>query len=283
MTKITVLGLGAMGSRMAERLIAGGHDVTVWNRSAGATEAFQGRATIAGTPRDAANGAEIVLAMVRDDDAARAVWLGDDGAFAAMAAGVIAIESSTVTPARAADFHAAAAARGIEALDAPVAGSLPQAAAGQLIFLVGGDAATLDRARPALDAMGGAIHHVGAASAGSRIKLAINALLGVQVAAAAELMGTLAAQGIAMDKAAEVIGAVPVASLALRSYLAGMAAGLFAPMFPVAMIDKDLGYAEAMAAGAPLPLTMAARAVYQRAGAAGLAEENMNAVVKLYR
>lgn len=281
--KITVLGLGAMGSRMAERLIAGGHDVTVWNRSAGAAEAFKDRATIAATPGEAAKGAEIVLGMVRDDAAARDVWFGERGALATMTAGAIAIESSTVTPAQAEAFHATAAKHGVDALDAPVSGSLAQAAAGHLIFLVGGDAAVLERATPALNAMGSAIHHVGAAEAGCRIKLAINALLGVQVAAGAELLGMLAAQGIAMDKAAEVIGSVPVASLALRNYMTGMATGQFPPMFPVAMIDKDLGYAEAMAAGAPLPVTAAAHEVYRRGGAAGLAAENMNAVIKLYR
>ncbi|MGL4313726.1 MAG: NAD(P)-dependent oxidoreductase [Sphingomonas sp.] len=280
---IAILGLGAMGSRMAERLITGGHDLVVWNRSAAATAPFDGRATIAASPRDAAKGADIVIGMVRDDAAARDIWLGDAGALGGMAAGAIAIESSTVTPAQAAQFHAAAAAHGVDALDAPVSGSLPQAAAGQLVFLVGGDAAVLDRATPALNSMGSAIHHVGATGAGSRIKLAINALLGIQVAAAAELLGVLSAQGIAIEKAAEVIGAVPVASLALKNYMAGMAAGQFAPMFPVAMIDKDLGYAQAMAAKATLPVTAAAHEVYRQGGAAGLGAENMNAIVKLYR
>lgn len=284
MTKIALLGLGAMGSRMANRLIDAGHDVTVWNRSPAATAPFKGRATIVATPREAAKGADIVLSMVRDDEAARTVWLdAADGALAAMAPDTVAIESSTVTPDWAAAFHAAAAANGVDALDAPVAGSLPQAEAGQLIFLVGGEAATLEKVREALGAMSGAVHHVGAAGAGVRIKLAINALLGIQVAAGAELVGALDKAGLPPAKAAEVIGAVPVASPALKAYLAAMVAGNFTPLFPVDMIAKDLGYALAMAGNAPLPVVDAALGVYRRGGEAGLGGENMNAVVKLYR
>jgi len=274
-----------MGSRMATRLIDAGHDVTVWNRSPAATAPFEGRATIAATPRAAAANAEIVLSMVRDDPAARQVWLdADTGALAGMSRGAIAIESSTVTPDWAIDFHAAAETHGVNALDAPVAGSLPQAEAGQLIFLVGGDAEPLARVGYALAAMGGAVHHLGGAGMGARIKLAINALLGIQVAAGAELIAALDKAGLPPAKAAEVIGAVPVASPALRAYLAGMVAGNFTPMFPVDMIEKDLGYALAMAGAgaAPMPMVDAARATYQRGSEAGLGAENMNAVVKLY-
>lgn len=284
MTRIALLGLGVMGSRMAGRLIDAGHVVTLWNRSAAATKAFQARATIAATPRAAAAGADIVLSMVRDDGAARRVWLDvETGALAGMATGAVAIESSTVTPGYAADFHAAAAARGIASLDAPVSGSLPQAESGQLVFLVGGAGDVLARVQPTLAAMGSTFHHVGPAGSGTRIKLAINALLAVQVAAAAELLGALARHDIPNARAVEVIGATAIASPALKNYMAGMAAGNFTPSFPVEMIAKDLGYAHIMAAGGEMPVTDAASIAFGNGIRAGLGAENMNAIVKLYR
>lgn len=282
MAKIAVLGLGAMGSRMAARLIAAGHDLTVWNRSRAAADAFAGRAAVAATPRAAAAGADIVLTMLRDDDAARAVWLDPaTGALAGMAPGAVAIDSSTVTPDWALALHAACAARGAACLDAPVSGSLPAVEAGLLVFLVGGTADALARAEPVLRDLGSTIQHVGAAGMGARIKLAINALLAVQVAAGAELLGMLGAQGLAADRAVDVIGAVAVTSPALKMYLAGMAAGRFTPaMFAVNMIDKDLGYV--LGLGASLPVASAARDVFRQGVDRGLGAENMNAIVKLY-
>lgn len=284
MTSIAMLGLGAMGSRMATRLIDAGHDVAVWNRSPAAAEPLAGRATIAATPREAAADRDIVISMVRDDDAARQVWLDDaHGALGGMASGTIAIDCSTVTPDWAVAFHAAASANGIKSLDAPVAGTLPHAEAGTLTFLAGGDAETLATVEPVLRAMGSAVLHAGGAGDGARIKLAINSLLGIQIAAAAELLGALDRQGIAPAKAAEIIGAVPVASPALKIYMGGMVSGQFDPLFPVAMIEKDLGYAAVMAGDAALPVTATTRGVFQRGIEAGIGAENMNAVVKLYR
>lgn len=284
MTKIAFLGLGAMGSRMADRLIAAGHDVTVWNRSTAATESFAGRATIAPTPRAAADAADIVITMVRDDPAARQVWLdADAGALAGMKAGSVAVECSTVTPDWANALHAAADASGIACLDAPVAGTLPHAAAGNLIFLVGGTAATLALVEPVLLTMGGAVHLVGGAGAGARIKLAINALLAIQLAAASELIGVLAAGGMAADHVADILGAVPVTSPALKNYMPGLIGADFPRLFPVAMIEKDIGYALGMAAGAQLPIVTATRAVLQQAITAGLGDENITAIGKLYR
>lgn len=284
MTKISVLGLGAMGSRMALRLIDAGHDVTVWNRIAAAADAFAGRATIAATPRAAAEGAEIVLSMVRDDPAAREIWLEPEhGALAGMVAGSVAIECSTVTPAWAAEFHAACAARGVAALDAPVAGTLPQAAGGTLIFLVGGAPDTLASVEPILLAMGSAAHLIGAAGAGAKIKLAVNALLAIQLAAAAELLGALNLAGLSAARAGEILGSMPVASPALKNYMPGLVGADVPRFFPVDMIEKDLGYAIAMGGDAALPIVDATRAVFNRAIKAGLGDENVTAIGKLYR
>ena len=286
MTHIAVLGLGAMGARMATRLIAAGHDVCVYNRTAERAAPLQQLgARIARSPRDAAEQADIVIAMVTDDAASRALWLDKEtGALAALGTGALAIESSTLTPAWVSDLAAAAAARGVGFLDAPVAGSRPQAEAGQLIYLVGGAAPDLERAKPVLAVLGGAIHHVGPVGQGTAMKLAVNAFFGVQVAAMGEVLGLLRRAGVATDAAAEILGALPVTSPALKGIAGLMAARNFAPLFPIDLVAKDFHYiaAAAQAAGADLPVAAAAGDVFTRAKDAGLGGDNIAGVVQLF-
>ncbi|BBP76744.1 3-hydroxyisobutyrate dehydrogenase [Pseudomonas sp. Ost2] len=285
MTTIAVLGLGAMGSRMALNLLRAGHTVTVWNRTEKAAEELVAAgASFAATPKEAATGAAIVLSMVRDDAASGDVWLHPQhGAFAGMNASSIAIESSTVSHEWVLDLGQAARARGLSLIDAPVSGSRPQAEAGQLVFLVGGEAAAVEAAREVLQAMGSSIHHVGALGAGALVKLATNALLGVQVTTLAELFGILGAHGVDLGKAFEAVGATSVSSIASQRSAASMTAGNFAPQFPVALIEKDFGYAVSAAGGAAAaPTIEAARQVFSSASQQGLGELNMTSVVKLF-
>lgn len=287
MSKIAFLGLGAMGGRMAANLIKAGHQLTVWNRDATKAGPLGTLgASIAGSPKAAAAGADVVIAMVRDDDASRRVWLDPDtGALAGMSARAIAIECSTLTVAWARTLASEAQARGIAFLDAPVAGSRPQADAGQLIFMVGGEPSALARVEPVLKRMGGAVLHAGSSGAGATIKLGVNALFGVQVAALAEIFGLMEANGVSIATAAEVIGATPVASPAAKGAAASMLAGAFAPMFPVELVEKDLGYVEATAAlgGNAMPLTQATRSVMRRAIDASFGAENLTGIVRLYK
>ncbi|BDP43850.1 3-hydroxyisobutyrate dehydrogenase (plasmid) [Deinococcus aetherius] len=282
---VAVLGVGAMGSRVARRLLAGGLGVSVYNRSPDATVALQSQgARVATTPREAAGGADVVVAMVTDDDASRAVWEGEEGALEGLVPGAVAVESSTLTPTRIRELAARAQARGASFLDAPVVGSRPQAEAGQLVYLVGGDEATLARVRPVLDLAGSAVHHVGEVGQGTAMKLAVNALFAVQVAALGELLGFLRRSGVDEARAAEVLGALPVLSPAAKGALASMAARNFAPLFPVALVTKDLRYIlEAATTGeAELPLSQAAREVFGRAEAAGYGHEHLAAVARLF-
>lgn len=285
MTKIAFLGLGAMGSRMARRLLDAGHDLTVWNRTAPGAADWAG-AKIAASPRDAASGADIVIAMVRDDAAATAVWLDPkSGALAGMHAGALALECSTVSADWARTLHAACAAAGVECLDAPVVGSRPQAEAGALIFLVGGAEAPVGRAEPVLSAMGSAAHHCGGPGSGAATKLLINALFGIQVTAIAELLGLASAQGLDLARIAATIGETPVASPALKGAMGGMLASAFAPMFPIDLVAKDFALAHNVGQRlrARTPMADTAATVFDDAVAAGLGAENLTAVAKLYR
>src|SRR5919109_4498430 len=140
MDEIAVLGLGAMGSRMAANLVKAGYGVRVWNRTAdAATPLVEAGARQAPSPREAAAGAAFVIAMLRDDEASRKVWLDpENGAFRALDPQAVAIESSTLTLDWIRNLGQAAAEQGLSLLEAPVAGSRPQAEAGQLIYLCGG-------------------------------------------------------------------------------------------------------------------------------------------------
>jgi 3-hydroxyisobutyrate dehydrogenase len=286
MTAVAMLGAGAMGSRMALNLLKGGHPVSVWNRDARKLEPLAAAgAKVAPTPAAAAQAADIVVAMVRDDDASRSVWLAPStGALHAMAKSAVAVEVSTLTLNWVKELAATCEARGIGFLDAPVSGSRLQADARQLVFMVGGSANSLERAEPVLKSLGSAVHHAGPAGSGAALKLAVNTLFAAQVATLAEQVGVLEAHGIDLKVAAEIIGATPVASPAAKGALQSMLSGSFAPMFPVQLVEKDLAYAEEAAAKAGFtpPIVQAARLVFQRAINAGFGADNLTGVVRLY-
>ncbi len=286
--KIAVLGIGAMGSRMAGRLLAtGAHDLTVWNRTAEATRPLvEAGATAASTPAAAVQRCDLVISMLRDDDAGRSVWLStDSGALAAMTPGTTAVDCSTVTPAFAAELATRCTQHGVDFLDAPVLGSRPQADAGTLIFLVGGQPAVAHRVEPVLRQIGGAVHHMGPAGTGSRMKLLANSLFAVQVAAVAELLGALHATDLDAARAIEVLTATPVTSPAAATAATAMLGRTFPAAFPIDLVAKDLKYAAADAASrhANVPVTRAATDTYQQAISRGHGQDNITGVIQLYR
>jgi 3-hydroxyisobutyrate dehydrogenase len=287
MTGVAILGLGAMGARMAARLLAGGHAVTVWNRTPErATPLVDLGARAAKTAPDAVAGASIVIAIVRDDDASRAVWLDpQSGALPALAEGAIAIESSTLSHAWTLELAAKFKEHGRAFLDAPVVGSRPQAEAGQLIHLVGGDQALLEQATPVLAAIGGARHWCGDAGTGTAMKLAVNSLFGIQIAALAELANATRKLGVEPARLADVLGATPVLSPAGKGALGLMLAQAYAPMFPLELAEKDFRYALTAAAenNAATPVTEAVRVVLRQGIAKGFGGDNLTGICRLYQ
>lgn len=285
MSQIAFLGLGAMGSRMAANLLKAGHHVTLWNRSPQAAEPLmKAGAHWAQSPAAAAKNADFVIAMVRDDNASQSVWLdAAHGAFAAMKPGAIAIESSTLSVDFVRQLGNAARTQGVALIEAPVSGSRPAADAGQLVYLAGGDADVLARCEAVLKAMGAAIYHVGDIGSGSLVKLATNALLGIQVTALAELIGLLKHRCADVDIALKAISGTPVWA-PVANYLAGsMQQGDFRPQFPIELIEKDFGYAIAAAGSeAAAPMLAAARSVFKKGIECGFGGDNMTAVARLF-
>ena len=286
MSRITVLGMGAMGSRMAGALLRAGHVVTVWNRNPERTFPLaQAGACVAATPYAAVVGAEFVISMVRDDEASRRVWLApDDGALAALPSDAVAIESSTVSTAWAKLLAGHCRERNVEFLDAPVTGSRPQAEAMQLIYFAGGERSTLEKAEPILKAMGGTVWHVGPAGQGTAMKLVVNLLFGVQVATLAELFGFLHRSGLDVGRAVEILTATPVCSPAAKAAAAAMLARNFVALFPIELVHKDFDYAMAAAdtAGSHMPIAHAARKAFSAAIAQGYGDDNITGMVQLY-
>ncbi|MEM1126356.1 MAG: NAD(P)-dependent oxidoreductase [Bacteroidota bacterium] len=282
---ISLLGLGAMGTRMAHRLLGAGHAVTVYNRTpARAASLVDAGATHVATPREAAAASEVVVAMVTDDAASRAVWTGPRGALAGLQPGALAIEASTLTPAWVHELAALVTSRDAAFLDAPVVGSRPQAEAGSLAVLVGGTEAEVARAQPVFEAIGGAVLHAGPTGHGAVLKLIVNALFGIQVAAVAELLAFARQAGMEETHAAELLGQLPVTSPAAKGALGAIVARRFAPLFPIDLVAKDFRYATEAAseADAPTPTAAAVRRVYEQAVEAGYGGDNVTGVAQLY-
>ena len=275
-----------MGGGMARRLLGAGFAVTVFNRTPARAEPLAAAgARVAGSPREAAAGAEVVFSMVADDAASRAMWLGPDGAIAGAARGAVLVECSTLTVAWVQELAQAAAAAGVECIDAPVTGSKNQAAAGELNFLTGGNAAALETIRPALNAMGRSVTHLGPTGSGALLKLINNFLAGVHVAATAEAVAWIERTELDRAQAIAFLSDSAVGSPVTKTVAARMCAPDFTPNFFLRLMAKDLGYASGEAAKVGQQLTSAAMArdVFQRAIAAGHGDKDMSAAVEPLR
>lgn len=281
MTRIAFLGLGAMGSRMAAHLV-GDADLVVYNRTPSRADALVAAgARFAATPRDAVRGADLVVSMVTDDAASTALWSDSDvAALHGLSPGTLVLEASTVSPDRIRALNGSVTALGARLLDAPVAGSTPQAEAGALAWLVGGDAADVAEATPWMLRMGGRVVHAGPVGQGAVLKLVVNALFATQVALVAELLAAAEPAGMAPAHLVELLADLPVLSPAARGAAALMVAGDHAPRFPVDLVAKDLAYAGALGA---TPVVDAARARFVAASEGGHGGENLTVLHALAR
>ncbi len=285
-TPVALLGLGTMGGGMAANLLKAGFPLAVYNRTAAKAEALAASgARVAATPAAAVKGAAVVIAMLADDDASRAVWMGADGALNAAESDAVLVEASTVSPAWIAELAAAAKTRGLEFLDAPVTGSRLAAADGQLTFLAGGDGASLAKVKPVLDAMSKEIVHLGPVGSGAMMKLINNFLCGVQVASLAEAVAWIERSGLDRDKALTLLKNGAPGSPMISAISERMASRDYTVNFLLKLMSKDVQYAHATAAksGVELRTAAAARSLFEIAAAEGHAEQDMSSVVEPLR
>jgi 3-hydroxyisobutyrate dehydrogenase-like beta-hydroxyacid dehydrogenase len=274
---VAVIGLGAMGSRIARRLVDAGHDVVVWNRSPAKVKALVGAgARAAASPVDAARGSETVITMVADPAALAAVTEGADGVAAGVRESQTVIEMSTVGAA-AVKRLASALPRGTALLDAPVLGSLAEAESGTLSIFVGGERADFERASELLRVLGSPIY-IGPLGSGAAAKLIANftlfgvlGVVGEAVAAADEL-------GLSRDAVFEVLATTPVAAQAERRRPA-IERNEYPPRFRLALAQKDAELLAGAAAGLDLRVFEAARSWLADAAAAGRGELDYSAML----
>jgi 3-hydroxyisobutyrate dehydrogenase len=203
--KIAFLGAGNMGQGMILRLLAAGHAVSVYNRSLEKTlKLKEAGATIAPSPRVAAEGADAIFASISDDDASRLVWTGPEGALSAnLSPATFVLECSTLSHDWVLQLAGMVAARGLRYIDCPVAGRPDAAAAGKLNLFVGARDVDLAAVRPLLEPLRKNIFHFGPAGAGTAFKLIYNLMGATQIAALAEGMVVAEAAGIDLHVAAQ--------------------------------------------------------------------------------
>ncbi len=284
MSRVAVLGLGIMGSGIARNLLAAGHDVAVWNRTREKAEAVAG-ARVATTPCEAATGAELVISCVSDDEASRAVWLGEHGALAGARKGAIVVEMGTLTPGWIYEWASKARELGLRPLDAPISGSRNQIAAREVTFFVGGDEADIEAARPVLAATSKGQYHCGRIGSGATMKLINNLVGSVQTAALAEGLVLAERCGLDMAKVTHVLSNGSCGSPFVRASVPRILARTYETHFAVRWMVKDLDYALAECArfGVQAPFGALARARYQAAADAGHADADLTAVAELVR
>jgi 3-hydroxyisobutyrate dehydrogenase len=281
--RVALLGLGTMGGGMARRLLGAGFPLAVYNRTSDKAAALAAEsAKVAATPREAAEQAEIIVSMLADDVASRGVWLGEQGALAGAARGAVLIECSTLTPGWVAELSQTSAKQGCELLDAPVTGTKPHAASGELLFLVGGSAAALAKARPVLSVMSRGLVHVGPSGSGALLKLINNFLCGVQAASLGEALAMIEKGGLNKDKALEVLTNGAPGSPLIKTLLSRIVADNYTPNFRLSLMAKDLAYSakEGERYGLSLATVSAALNAFRQAEADGCGEKDFAAIVK---
>ena len=281
MSTIAFIGLGAMGGPMALNLIAAGHTLRVWNRSAAKTAAAcNAGATACASVADAVQGAQFVVSMVADDNATRDVMLGAAGVVANAAPGTLIIDCSTNTPAMAREVAAAGAARGVGYVDAPVSGSLAQARGRELVFMVGGAPADVARAEPLFQAMGRSHRHMGAVGTGATIKLINTMLSGTVNAAIAEALMVAEAAGLDAEATQYVLGEGAAGSRLFKTKMPKIFGRDFSPQFQLALMEKDLRYFLSLAQelDSPVPIAALVRSQMQGARRADLGALDVSAI-----
>ncbi|PSL43897.1 3-hydroxyisobutyrate dehydrogenase [Chitinophaga niastensis] len=256
MESIAVLGLGRMGHGIASCLLARGYHVTVWNRSrAKAASLLQAGAVWSDSPAAAAREASVVIAMLADDAASAAVWLGAAGALENMQPGSFVIECSTISAVHVTKLAATAKEHDLIYIDCPVTGLPEAAAAGNLTLLVGADPVDLERIRPVLTSMSAVIRHFGPVGTGTAYKLLINLMGAVQIAALAEGLALAESLGLDRETVITAIENSAAASPQVVRYTRRMAERNFAeqPAFTTSLRHKDAAYGVALATSAGSP------------------------------
>lgn len=282
-TQVGFIGLGIMGKPMAKNLLKAGYSLTVYNRTRARAEKLRALgAKVADSPGDAAANADLVITIVTDSPDVRAVILGERGVIESVRPGSIVIDMSTISPQVTREIAEALGAKQVRMLDAPVSGGERGAIEGTLSIMVGGDAETLERARPILSAMGKTITHIGPNGMGQVCKLANQIAVGLHNLSISEALIFAAKAGADPAKVLQAIQGGAGNSWAFQNLAPKILKRDFTPGFMVKLQQKDLNLVLEAAdkLNLPLPGTALAHQLYQAVEARGLGAEGNHALVK---
>jgi len=279
------IGLGVMGSRMATTLARGGYGLDVFDLDPAKTRAVAGAgAAAAASARAVAERSDVVFTSLPWPATVREVYLGAGGVVEAARPGTILVDMSTVDPETTRAVHAAAAARGVHHLDAPVSGGYREAENGTLVIIVGGERDAFDRAKPVLDVLGASVHHAGPSGAGNIVKLVNNVMSMGNMLVAAEVFVLGVKAGMDPTTLFEILRTRAGRSYHFERRLPNILARNFAPGFTVDLARKDLGLAVDMARShdVPVPATSLLHQLYNASSALGDGPNDFAAIVKLF-
>lgn len=287
---VGMIGLGLMGKPMARNLLKAGFPVVVWNRTKSrADDLVSEGARWGGSSRELAAQVDVLMTIVSDPPALEGVLWGShgnkDGALDGLRTGSLYIDSSTVSPELARRVARSCNEKGVEFLDAPVTGGDWGAKKGELVFMIGGDAKTLERAQPVLAPLGKRLFHLGPNGAGQTVKLAMNLILALEVDAFAEALALTNAGGVAGDKLLEVLqssmGRAPLLDIKAPLILKQD----YTPSFPLRLMHKDMGLALELARqkNVPVPAATAAYQTYSAIQNAAREDLDYSAVAKFWQ
>jgi len=287
MTHITLLGLGIMGSGIAHNILKAGYPLTVYNRTKEkAAPLIEAGAQWADSPALAAQNAEVLISMVGDDIASRAMWLGSDGAFATMPTHSIAVECSTLSLDWIREWHAEAQQHGLKSIEAPVSGSKLAAESGTLTLLIGGEADVLAKVRPILATFSNNLVHFGPATSGTLYKLINNLQGAIHLLALSEGLVMAERAGLNMDAVLAGVLSGAASSPMVKGKAARVIDRDYEDVhFSIRWMYKDLTYALRAAdeLGVPTPLIAVAREAYKLALQLGLSDLDIAAVSEVVR
>ncbi len=281
--RIAFIGTGIMGGPMARNLLRAGFAVIAHNRTRSKAEALQADgATVADSPAQAAEQADIVITCLPDSPDVEAVWLGPDGVTEALRSGMLGIDMSTVAPVTARKVAHTVEQRGGSFLDAPISGGDVGAKNGTLSIMAGGPADAFKRAGPVFDAMGKTIVHCGPNGMGQQTKLCNQVICVLNILATSEAIALARKAGLDLDRMLQAVTAGAASSWILQNLGPKMAAGDHAPGFMIDLQQKDLRLVHECARelNVPLPGTALVHQLFAANQAAGEGREGTQAIIK---
>jgi 3-hydroxyisobutyrate dehydrogenase len=296
MTRIGFIGLGNMGGPMAANLARAGHGVQVFDlMPESVTKAIAAGCIAAGDAREAVSGCDVVISMLPAGDHVRGLWLAEGGGqdlLGALSVGALVIDCSTIDVASARQVGEAARARGIRFIDAPVSGGVAGAVAGTLTFIVGGESADFEAAKPVLAHMGQNLFHAGALGAGQIAKMCNNMLLAIQMVGTAEALALGVKEGLDPSVLSTIMGKSSGNNWSLERYnpWPGVmenvpAARGYQGGFMTRLMVKDLGLAMGLAehAHSAVPMGALARNLFNLHASQGQGAKDFSSILELYR